>query len=343
MFSGGHSGGETPVPIPNTEVKPASADGTWGETPWESRTSPEYLAVRSPPPLAGGFVAPRTPVRWRPCPDRTRKIVAPVGRVLPAAEAARPVGPALRNPGRVAPPAGAAAARVVMHLAVRAGVGRRDLAVDTTLVRPGPGATVAGRAVPERAARSSRPNEVRAGAEHPRREGGSATTVRRAPGRAGAGRLVPARVTGSTDRRASGRSGADRAVPAPAIGSTDRRAWGRSGAGRAAPATAAPTRRPDEVRVVAERRQHGPGIATTGRLAPVRAAVARAAAGRAIGSTDRRAWGLSGARPDRIGEAQHDGGHRRAGVGAGSVLPRTPRRLARPGRGDRWPGRAPAS
>src|ERR1700758_554781 len=40
--SGGHSGGVTPVPIPNTEVKPASADGTWGESPWESRTSPEY-------------------------------------------------------------------------------------------------------------------------------------------------------------------------------------------------------------------------------------------------------------------------------------------------------------
>jgi hypothetical protein len=28
MFPGGFSGGETPVPIPNTEVKPSSADGT---------------------------------------------------------------------------------------------------------------------------------------------------------------------------------------------------------------------------------------------------------------------------------------------------------------------------
>ncbi len=26
---GGHSGGVTPVPIPNTAVKPTSADGTW--------------------------------------------------------------------------------------------------------------------------------------------------------------------------------------------------------------------------------------------------------------------------------------------------------------------------
>ena len=28
LFPGGYSGGETPVPIPNTEVKPSSADGT---------------------------------------------------------------------------------------------------------------------------------------------------------------------------------------------------------------------------------------------------------------------------------------------------------------------------
>jgi hypothetical protein len=39
-FPGGHGGRETPVPIPNTEVKPTSADGTRGETPWESRTPP---------------------------------------------------------------------------------------------------------------------------------------------------------------------------------------------------------------------------------------------------------------------------------------------------------------
>ena len=29
---------DTPVPIPNTEVKPLSADGTWLETTWESKT-----------------------------------------------------------------------------------------------------------------------------------------------------------------------------------------------------------------------------------------------------------------------------------------------------------------
>ena len=42
-FSGDYIEGETPVPIPNTAVKPASADGTWGVTPWESRTPPGFL------------------------------------------------------------------------------------------------------------------------------------------------------------------------------------------------------------------------------------------------------------------------------------------------------------
>ena len=37
---GGHSGGETPLPIPNREVKPDSADGTRGAIPRESRTPP---------------------------------------------------------------------------------------------------------------------------------------------------------------------------------------------------------------------------------------------------------------------------------------------------------------
>jgi hypothetical protein len=56
QVSGGHSGGVTPVPIPNTEVKPASADGTWGATPWESRSPPE-LSGRGPRRQGGGLVA----------------------------------------------------------------------------------------------------------------------------------------------------------------------------------------------------------------------------------------------------------------------------------------------
>jgi hypothetical protein len=40
LFPGGHRRGETPVPIPNTVVKPSSADGTAGVAPWESRSLP---------------------------------------------------------------------------------------------------------------------------------------------------------------------------------------------------------------------------------------------------------------------------------------------------------------
>ena len=29
--------------VPNREIKPAEADGTWGETPWESRKSPRLF------------------------------------------------------------------------------------------------------------------------------------------------------------------------------------------------------------------------------------------------------------------------------------------------------------
>ncbi len=37
---GDDGGGDTPVPIPNTTVKPSSADGTWTAGSWESRTLP---------------------------------------------------------------------------------------------------------------------------------------------------------------------------------------------------------------------------------------------------------------------------------------------------------------
>ena len=39
-FAGGHRIRVTPVPIPNTEVKPDTADGTARETVWESRSLP---------------------------------------------------------------------------------------------------------------------------------------------------------------------------------------------------------------------------------------------------------------------------------------------------------------
>ena len=40
MFPGGHSGGATPGPIPNPEVKPSNADDTAWAAGWESRTLP---------------------------------------------------------------------------------------------------------------------------------------------------------------------------------------------------------------------------------------------------------------------------------------------------------------
>ncbi len=45
LFPGNHNKGETPVPIPNTEVKPFSADGTaWGAK-WESRSLPGFFCL----------------------------------------------------------------------------------------------------------------------------------------------------------------------------------------------------------------------------------------------------------------------------------------------------------
>ena len=41
---GGYGLGVPPVPIPNTEVKPQHADGTWLETARESRSLPHSLS-----------------------------------------------------------------------------------------------------------------------------------------------------------------------------------------------------------------------------------------------------------------------------------------------------------
>ena len=42
-LAGGYTVGETPVPIPNTEVKPYEVDGTLVARLWESRKSPVYF------------------------------------------------------------------------------------------------------------------------------------------------------------------------------------------------------------------------------------------------------------------------------------------------------------
>ena len=65
---GGDGGGETPVPIPNTEVKPACADGTWVETPRESR-SPPISHDEGPQPI--GWGPSRVWVPFRPWPRAT--------------------------------------------------------------------------------------------------------------------------------------------------------------------------------------------------------------------------------------------------------------------------------
>src|SRR5262247_2813212 len=51
---GGHSGGGTPLPIPNREVKPASAAGTRRATSRESRSPPNYLLEK--PRESGAFL-----------------------------------------------------------------------------------------------------------------------------------------------------------------------------------------------------------------------------------------------------------------------------------------------
>src|SRR6478609_457798 len=50
-----HSERETPLPIPNRAVKPFSADGTWGATPWESRSPPVFIPSSPTQPV--GLVA----------------------------------------------------------------------------------------------------------------------------------------------------------------------------------------------------------------------------------------------------------------------------------------------
>src|SRR5436305_4309812 len=55
-FSGDCSGGETPVPIPNTAVKPPSADGTARVSVWESRSSPGINFAKRPLASPGALV-----------------------------------------------------------------------------------------------------------------------------------------------------------------------------------------------------------------------------------------------------------------------------------------------
>ena len=54
QFSGGLTGGATPDPISNSEVKTSRADGTAGETLWESRSPPGIIPSPEPTtPIVG--------------------------------------------------------------------------------------------------------------------------------------------------------------------------------------------------------------------------------------------------------------------------------------------------
>ena len=57
-FFGGDGEEATPVPIPNTEVKLFSADGTAWEAVWESRTPPKtfFIPARSQSLMGAGCV-----------------------------------------------------------------------------------------------------------------------------------------------------------------------------------------------------------------------------------------------------------------------------------------------
>ena len=60
MSFGDLSGEDTPGNIPNPVVKLASADGTWGATPWESKSLPKdfLFLMRMTLNLAPEFLTP---------------------------------------------------------------------------------------------------------------------------------------------------------------------------------------------------------------------------------------------------------------------------------------------
>ena len=76
VHPGDHGGGVTPVPIPNTAVKPSSADGTVRATWWESRTLPGFF-VFDGQGLGFRLEAFRVSGRAIPASDRDTRITGP--------------------------------------------------------------------------------------------------------------------------------------------------------------------------------------------------------------------------------------------------------------------------
>ena len=105
---GGDCGGVTPVPIPNTEVKPSSADGTWSETAWESRSPPDFSQKGAPHGLPSSRSAGDTlRAAWPTTLD-----LPPVGPIVGRARhgsngrdaSRRGKQPVRRGKGRIPPP-----------------------------------------------------------------------------------------------------------------------------------------------------------------------------------------------------------------------------------------------
>ena len=100
---GGHTGGATPVPIPNTEVKPSKADATAAVRQWESRTLPGYKKSPMIERSSGScfFVSTAARTTFQDKTRRKRRLRVLSWQTAPPCSHPRPVwGPPLRAVGR---------------------------------------------------------------------------------------------------------------------------------------------------------------------------------------------------------------------------------------------------
>ncbi len=104
MISGGYGGGDIPVPIPNTAVKPTSADGTWGSPPGRVGRRRDFL--KDPHREVGVFRIPartQTPTRGQ-YGSREETCAAEPSWQPPRWRAPRSVRSSVTRPARAAEP-----------------------------------------------------------------------------------------------------------------------------------------------------------------------------------------------------------------------------------------------
>ena len=177
---GGHSGRETPGPIPNPEVKPASANGTAPDRMWESRTPPNILLSMGvifgwPPSLLWG--ASGVHPEQSPRSERTWQTVV----VSRAVGEPRVGAPRVGDPGPASRPGAARTSHARTSHVLTSPVPTGDAVVPT--------AAAAGRAAVARAAGPPGVRRARATGHAPPTSRGrarstrSGTTVRRCPRR----------------------------------------------------------------------------------------------------------------------------------------------------------------